>query len=324
MAWSVPVHRPVMRAEVLAVLSPAPSALLLDGTVGTGGHAEAWLEASAPGGRVIGLDRDPSALEIARGLLGRFGDRLVLVHADYRAAGAELDRLGAPPPDAVLLDLGLGTHQVDDPERGFAFRHEAPLDMRFDRSRPAPTAAEILARAPEPELQRILTEYGEEPAARKLARAIVDARRRAPITTTFELAELVRRVAPARGRHRIDPATLVFQALRIAVNDELTGLGQALHELALRLRPGGRLAVIAYHSLEDRVAKHTLRRLSEPCRCRRGDPCTCGAIGALELVERRAARPSPEEIAENPRARSARLRWAVRPETTATGGGRNR
>jgi len=306
-----PRHRPVMVADVLKVLAPRPGALLLDGTIGLGGHAEAWLAAAGAGARVIGLDRDAEALAEAARRLARFGPRVELHHEDYRRAPELLDRLGLRP-DAVLLDLGLGSHQLEAADRGFSFRLDGPLDMRFDRSRPARTAADLLARAPEPELARILSEFGEERAARKLARRLVEARRRTPFRSTRQLAEFVRGAIPTRGRTRIDPATRTFQALRIAVNAELEDLDRALGELVERLKPGGRIAVLAFHSLEDRIVKRTLRRLAEPCRCRRGDPCTCGALERLELRQRRALRPSEEEIALNPRARSARLRWGVR------------
>lgn len=308
----VSLHRPVLTNETLAALDPRPGRLLLDGTAGTGGHSELWLRETAPNGQAIALDRDPSALATAGERLAPFGTRVRLVHADYRDAEEVLDRLGVAAIDAVLLDLGLGSHQIDDPERGFAFRFDGPLDMRFDRETPGRDAADLVNHLPEPELSRLLAEYGEERAARKLARAIVEARRRRPIRTTGELAEIVRRCVPAHGRQRIDPATRTFQALRIAVNDELTGLDEALLALVRRLVPGGRIAVIAYHSLEDRVVKRTLRRLAEPCHCRRGDPCTCGALELLALEERHAVFPSEEEVASNPRARSARLRWGVR------------
>jgi 16S rRNA (cytosine1402-N4)-methyltransferase len=311
-ASSLPLHRPVLTAETLQALAAQPGRLLLDCTVGTGGHAALWLEATAPDGRVIALDRDASALAAARERLAPFGARARFEHADYRDAAEVLDALGVETVDAALIDLGLGTHQIDDPARGFAFRFDGPLDMRFDRDTPGPTAADLVNHLPEPELARVLYEYGEERASRKLARVIVEARRRHPIRTTGELAELVRAAIPGFGRQRIDPATRTFQALRIAVNRELEGLAGALESLVLRLAPGGRLAVIAYHSLEDRVAKHTLRRLAEPCHCRRGDPCSCGARLLIELEERHAVVAGEEEIAANPRARSARLRWGVR------------
>jgi len=305
-------HEPVMVAEVLEVLGAAPGGVLLDGTVGTGGHALAWLARTAPGGRVIGLDRDPGALARARERLAGAAERVLLVHGDWREAPALLAEAGEATPTAILLDLGIGTHQVDDPDRGFSFRHDAPLDMRFDPTSPGPSAAEILRRAPEPELARIFREYGEERAARRLARRVVEERRRRPLETTGEFARLVHETLGPRRAGRIDPATRAFQALRIAVNRELEGMGEALEALVEMLPRGGRIAVLAYHSLEDRIVKRTFRALAEPCRCRRGDPCTCGARQWLELRERRARRPSDEEVARNPRARSARLRWGVR------------
>jgi 16S rRNA (cytosine1402-N4)-methyltransferase len=301
-----------MPDQVLAALAPSSGSVLLDATVGLGGHAAAWLEATAPDGRVIGIDRDGSALERAARELARFGERATLRHADYRDAGALLDELGIETIDAVLVDLGLGSHQIDDPERGFSFRFDGPLDMRFDREAPAPTAAEILARTPEPGLAKLFSEYGEIRAARKLARAIVDIRGAEPIRTTARFAEIVRSVLPRGGRPGADAAVLAFQALRIAVNDELSGLDGAIETLVRRLAPGGRIAVLSFHSLEDRIVKRALRRLAEPCRCRRGDPCTCGAVELIELRTRKPERPGEDEIAGNPRARSARLRSGVR------------
>lgn len=308
----LPQHRPVMPDQVLAALAPRPGGILLDGTVGLGGHAEAWLEASAPDGRVIGCDRDASALARATERLARFGERVQLEHADFRDAAALLDRLGIGPVDAILLDLGLGSHQMDDPTRGFSFRFDGPLDMRFDRDTPAPTAAELLARTPEQRLVEIFRDYGEIRAAKRLARTVVDARSRGPIRTSTEFAELVRRTLPRGPRAGVDAAALAFQALRIAVNDELAGLDTTIETLSGRLVPGGRIAVIAFHSLEDRVVKRTLRRLAESCRCRRGETCRCGAVEMLELPNRKPERPDADEIAQNPRARSARLRSGVR------------
>lgn len=298
-----------MREETLDVLLGAPHGLLIDGTLGMGGLASAWLEATAPAGRLIGFDLDASALEQAREKLARFGERVELHHASYKDAG---DVLGDRRPDAAVLDLGLGSHQLDDPSRGFSFRFDAPLDMRFDTTRPGRTGSEILAQEPAIELARIFSEYGEERAAKKLARVICDERERAPIRTTFRFAEIVRRVVGTRpGRARIDPATRAFQALRIAVNEELEGLDDAIVALAERLVPGGRIAVLAFHSLEDRIVKRTLRALSEPKRDEL-DPTVPDEPGMLELVERKARQPSDAEIAVNPRARSARLRWGVK------------
>lgn len=308
----VPRHRPVMPRETLEALSPRPGGVLFDGTLGLGGHAAAWLEQTAPDGRVVGLDRDEQALDSARRSLARFGARATLVHADYRHAASVLDSLGLKAVDAALLDLGLGSHQLDDPARGFSFRSDGPLDMRFDRSRPGDTAADLIARSSEAELARVISEFGEERMARRIAREIVETRRHTPLWTTAALADLVRRVVPASRHERIDPATRTFQALRIAVNQELDGLGSAIETLVARLASGGRIAVIAFHSLEDRISKTTLRRLAEPCRCRRGDPCTCGAKQWLDLPVRRAVVCSPIEANENPRARSAKLRWGAK------------
>ncbi len=325
MADFVPTHRPVLGPETIEALAPAPGKLLLDGTVGLGGHAALWLEASAPDGRVLGLDRDPDALAVAAERLAPYGERVTLVHADYRdaidvlaarngagaGAGAAGGGAGAAP-DAILLDLGLGSHQIDDPERGFSFRFDGPLDMRFDRSRPARTAADVLNHTSEPELVRIFSEYGEFPAAKKLARLVVETRKHRKFAVTGDLVRVAHEAVPPRGHKRIDPSTLAFQALRIAVNEELDGLGQTIEDLVRTLAPGGRIAIIAFHSLEDRVSKQTLRRLAEPCRCRRGDPCTCGALQLLELSDRRAVKTTEDEAYANPRARSARLRWGIR------------
>ena len=299
-----------MLAETLEILQPASGRVLLDGTLGLGGHSAAWLEASAPEGRVIAFDRDRSALERARARLAPFADRAELHHEDYRDC-AEI--LGDRQVDAAMLDLGLGSHQLEDPERGFSFRYDGPLDMRFDRDRPGQSVAEILAQAPAPEIARILSEYGEERAAKRIAREIVEQRQHEPIRTTFQLAELVRRIVPAshRTKKRIDPATRTFQALRIACNQELLGLQEAITTLVERLRPGGRIVVISFHSLEDRVAKHTLRELAETRRDS-NDPFAPDIEGPLALEERKARKAGPAETARNPRARSAHLRWGVR------------
>lgn len=299
-----------MLAETLEVLQPGPGRVLLDGTLGLGGHSAAWLEASAPDGRVIAFDRDRTALERARARLAPFADRVELHHEDYRDC-AEI--LGDRRVDAALLDLGLGSHQLEDPERGFSFRYDGPLDMRFDRDRPGPSAAEILSQSSAPEIARILAEYGEERAARRIAREIVEERQRAPIRTTFQLAELVRRIVPSshRTKRRIDPATRTFQALRIATNEELHGLQDAITTLVDHLRPGGRIVVISFHSLEDRVAKHTLRELAAS-RPSPTDPFAPDLPGPLVLEERKARKAGEGEIARNPRARSAHFRWGSR------------
>lgn len=289
----------------------------MDGTVGAGGHAEAILRATAPGGRLLGCDRDVDALDAARRRLASFGERAILRHADYRHLPALLDELGHSKVTGILLDLGISSLQLDDPERGFSFREDGPLDMRIDRSQPT-TAAGLVNNLPVDRLASIFRKYGEEPAARRIASAVARARRRAPIRTTRALAEIVSGAALKRGGGRIHPATRAFQALRIAVNDELEGLDRLLQEAARRLEPGGRIAVIAFHSLEDRIVKRTLRGLTRHCVCPRDLPvCACGRPGLLRLVTSQPVRPSAAEAGDNPRSRSARLRAAERLESAA-------
>ena len=306
-------HMPVMLDRVIEVLRPAPGETFLDGTVGGGGHAEALLERTAPDGRLIGLDVDDESLAEAGGRLARFGGRVRLVRSNFGDMKAASENAGFAAVDGVLLDLGGSSHQFDTPERGFSFREDGPLDMRQDR-RLARTAADILTESSEEELIRIFRTYGEEPLAKRIAVAVVQERARQPITRTIQLADLVRRVK--RGSHRsIHPATLVFQALRIAVNDELNQLRRGLEAAVELCRPGGRLAVIAFHSLEDRIVKDFMRRMSSPCVCPPGLPvCRCGQRRRLRLVQRKAFQPTEAEVAANPRARSARLRAAERIE----------
>jgi 16S rRNA (cytosine1402-N4)-methyltransferase len=310
-------HRPVLLEEVRRALEPGPGQLFVDGTVGQGGHAAMLLAASAPDGRLLGLDRDPAALRSAGRRLKAFGARATLLHGDFRDLATLLPRWSPEPPpavDGILVDLGIGSHQLEDPARGFSFRGEGPLDMRLDPGSGEPTAGELVNCLPFEELRDILRRFGEEPAASRVARAIVRARSEAPLTSTTELAEIVARSARRRrGREGLHPATKTFQALRIAVNRELEGLDRFLREATGLLRPGGRLAVISFHSLEDRIAKRTLRELASSCVCPPGLPvCACDKKALLHLPRKRAVRPSPEELLENPRARSARLRWGVR------------
>jgi 16S rRNA (cytosine1402-N4)-methyltransferase len=298
-------HEPVLLEEVVGLLRPLSGGRYVDGTVGDGGHAEAILEHSSPAGRLLGMDRDPAAVERARRRLARFGSRAELRQGDYRELPVLLGEWAPGGCDGTLLDLGLSSAQLQDPARGFSFQNDGPLDMRFDPSS-GPTAAELLARWSEPELERILREYGEEPRARAIARAIVRERELRPIRTTAELASLVARAS--RYRHgRTHPATRTFQALRIAVNRELEGLGRALTELAQSLKPGGRLVVISFHSLEDRAIKHCFRALAAPCRCDPTQPCRCGGpLGGI--LTKKPLVPSAAEQARNRRARSAKLR----------------
>lgn len=291
------LHEPVLRAETVELLEPAGRGLVVDCTVGTGGHAAALLEAGAD--RVVGLDRDAEVLPLARRRLAAWKDRVDLVHADYRDLDDVLDRLGVERVDGALADLGCSSVQLEAEGRGFSFRRDDPLDMRMDRTS-GPTLADLLAEATPEALADVIFEYGEERRSRRIARAIVAAVAGAGIGTTAELAAVVRRAARYRGRSRIDPATRTFQALRIWVNRELDGLDAFLRAAVGRLKAGARLAVISFHSLEDRIVKHTLRELER------------GGELALRILTRKPLRPAEEELARNPRARSARLRAAWR------------
>jgi len=304
-------HRPVLPREVLDALGCRPGGLWVDGTVGAGGHTEAILRATSPGGRLVGVDRDAEVLERARARLLPFGDRLVLRHADHRRLPEILDALGIDAVDGILLDLGLSSVQVDDPDRGFSFLRDGPLDMRMDRSQTT-TAADLVNTLPEQELARLLERFGEEPRARRVARAVARARVRAPFTGTARLAETIAAALPG-PRGATHPATRSFQALRIAVNDEIVYLEALLEACAMRLAPGGRLAVIAFHSLEDRAVKRTFRDLAHRCVCPRDLPvCGCGRPDLVRPVTAGAVRPSPAEVRDNPRSRSARLRAVER------------
>src|SRR5437867_5955755 len=288
-------HEPVLLREALEVLAVRPGGLWVDGTVGAGGHAEAILRATAPDGRLLACDRDAEALETARGRLGTFGERVLLRHADYRRLPALLDEIGAGPVSGVLLDLGISSLQLDDAGRGFSFQKDGPLDMRIDRLQPT-TAADLVNALPEERLAAILKEHGEENAATRIARAIARDRARAPVTTTRRLAEIVASAVGARGPSRIHPATRTFQALRIAVNRELDGLDRLIEQAVERLPPGGRIAVISFHSLEDRIVKRALRALARRCVCPRDLPlCACGRPDLARLLGRKPVRPSAEE-----------------------------
>jgi 16S rRNA (cytosine1402-N4)-methyltransferase len=305
-------HLSVLPDEVLALLDPAPGGIYLDGTVGGGGHARLILEASAPDGRLIGLDRDPSALRKAAEVLAPFGDRVVLRHRNFSEAAGVLAELGIKGLDGMLLDLGVSSHQLDEASRGFSFRGEAPLDMRMDPTS-GPTAADLVNTAAAEELARIFREYGEERWAGRIARRIVQVRQQHPLTTTRQLAELVRDAVPGgKAPARIHPATRVFQALRIQVNQELEHVSRGIAEAVDLLNPGGRLVVISFHSLEDRIVKRFFQEEAKGCICPPRLPtCVCNHRPRLEVLTRKGVRASDAEIEVNPRARSAVLR-AVR------------
>jgi 16S rRNA (cytosine1402-N4)-methyltransferase len=303
-------HIPVLVREVVELLAPERGGFFVDATVGAGGHARALLEAG-PGIRLLGLDRDPDALALARERLVGFADRVRLLEGNF----GDLPELlaGSAPPDAILADLGVSSMQLEEPSRGFSFRREGPLDMRMSRS--GRSAADVVAHASVDELSRIFFEYGEERMANKIARAILEERSREPITTTRQLSRLVARVK-GDNREKIDPATRVFQALRIEVNEELQALSRFLVAAVEKLNAEGRVAVIAYHSLEDRMVKETFRRESGVCLCAPRLPiCVCGARRALAVLTRRPIRPSETEVRRNPRSRSARLRVAEKVRT---------
>ncbi len=301
-----------MPVEVLACLQPQPGEIFVDGTLGGGGHARLILEATAPDGRLIGLDRDQDALQAASRILDPYGDRVVLRHGNFSEVDRILEELGIEGIDGMLLDLGVSSFQLDAGHRGFSFQVDAPLDMRMDRSGGL-TAAEILQQYTAEELARIFREYGEERYARRIARRIVERRVETPLTTTGQLAELVKYSVP-KGRvpSRIHPATRVFQALRIEVNGELEHVAQGLDKAISCLRPGGRLAVISFHSLEDRLVKRCFRSESQSCICPPRLPqCVCNHRPRVEVLTRKGLRAGEEEVATNPRSRSAVLR-AVR------------
>jgi 16S rRNA (cytosine1402-N4)-methyltransferase len=308
-------HLPVLVDEVMSMLAPAPGSLQIDATVGGGGHTERILEATDPDGRLLGLDADGAAIARVDGRLRpRFGDRLVLRRANFRELRTVAPEAGFGSVDGMLFDLGLSSFQLGDAERGFGFRTGGPLDMRFDTTRGVP-AAELLATLDRIELSALFKRYGEEPQANRIANAIVAARATAPISTAEELAGLIERVAPGnpRTRRRIHPATRVFQALRIAVNAELDALSDALAASIDLLRPGGRLVVLSYHSLEDRIVKRFFASERRGCVCPPEVPvCVCGRNPRLRLVTRPSLTPTADEVAANPRARSARLRAAER------------
>ncbi|GBD15408.1 Ribosomal RNA small subunit methyltransferase H [bacterium HR26] len=304
------LHQPVLLRQAIELLAVRPGGRYIDATFGGGGHTRAILEASAPDGVVLAIDADPEAIARAEALAREFPGRVVPCHGNF-AALAELARArGFAEVDGVLFDLGLSSFQLAAPSRGFSFQLSGPLDMRFDPTRGQP-ASVIVNTWPAERLAELLARYGEEPRARRIARAIVEARQRAPIETTGQLAEIVSR---AVGRRRgIHPATQTFQALRIAVNQELEALEAGLAAAVELLRPGGRLVVISFHSLEDRLVKQFLRAESQSCRCPPGVPvCVCGQQPRLRILTRKPVRPDPEEVQANPRSRSARLRAAER------------
>ena len=302
-----PRHQSVLWKEVLELVVPArEDGILVDATVGLGGHASRWLE-RYPQAKLIAIDRDQKALAVARQRLESHQDRVTFLEGRHEALIDMLERVNVAEVDAILADLGVSSMQLDDASRGFSFRHDAPLDMRMgDESE---SAADLVNREDESELIRILRDFGEEPYARPIAKAIVRARTEEPITTTKRLADIVRGVK--KTREKIDPATLTFQAIRIAVNRELVELETFVEGAVSRLRAGGHIGVISFHSLEDRIVKQTFRRLEGVCSCPPDFPvCTCGKLELVKVLTRRPVEAGEEEVRENSRSRSAKLRVA--------------
>lgn len=299
------MHIPVLYQEVIDFLEPRNGSRFIDATAGAGGHTIGLLRESAPDGIVLAMDRDPEAISIASQKLSEFNDRVVLVNASYERMAIEASVHGLTGVDGVLMDLGLSSMQLAESERGFSFREDGPLDMRFD-ARSGSTAADIVNSAAREDLDAILRQYGEVRNRRRIVNAVIDAR---PINSTGQLAELIVRVSGRRGR--IHPATQVFQALRIAVNDELEVLSKGLNAAVEVLKLGGRLAVISFHSLEDRMVKQFIRDQSQECECPPEFPvCICDSRPVLKAMHRKIIRPSEEEVRTNPRSRSARMRVA--------------
>lgn len=306
-------HVPIMVSEVLELLEPARGGIFVDGTLGGGGHAEAVLSALPEGGRLFGIDRDDEALRAAGARLARFGDRFTAIKGNFFDMKRLLSEYGIYRVDGILLDLGVSSHQLDAAERGFSYKAEAPLDMRMDQSAPL-TARTVVNEWSEAELKRIFWEYGEEKFSGKIANRIVERRKERPIETTTELAELIKSAIPAKFRNEPQhPARRCFQAIRIAVNGELDGLNDAIQAAHDLLNPGGRLAILTFHSLEDRIVKNAFRTFENPCTCPKSAPvCICGKKPTAKVLTRHPLIASEQEQKENSRATSAKLRAIVR------------
>lgn len=306
------MHQPVLYDEIIHLLMPQKGGLYVDCTIGTGGHALGLLENSSPDGQLLGLDLDPQAIEHTRERLKAFETRVHLFHSTYTHLEDQIKGIGWKKVDGILLDLGLSSQQLDHPKRGFSFRFDSPLDMRFDPNNPV-SAVDIVNTLTETELANIIYRFGEERHSRKVAKAIVQAR---PVDTTRKLADIVANSLPHRSKNkknrkngRTHPATRTFQAIRIAVNHELESIETVLPQAVESLKKGGRLAIISFHSLEDRIVKKHFKRESKDCICPPRLPvCTCQHKSVIRLITRRPIRPSEEEIADNPRSRSAKLR----------------
>ena len=305
------LHRPVLLHECIEALAIRPDGIYLDGTLGRGGHSEEIAKRLSDKGRFLCIDRDRQALEEAGRRLAPWADRITFLHGNFADLDALMDRAGVAAADGMLFDLGVSSPQLDDPERGFSYMHDAPLDMRMDRD-DALTAWTVVNQWPREEIRRVLSQYGEERYAGPIAAAIDKARQKAPIETTGQLVEVIRGALPAAAlREKQHPAKRSFQGIRIAVNDELASVSRMLQAAIPRLNPGGRLAVISFHSLEDRIVKSELAAAAKGCTCPPEFPvCVCGKTPQVKLVTRKPILPGEDELEENPRARSAKLRVA--------------
>ena len=304
-------HKSVLLQECIDALNIRPDGIYLDGTLGGAGHSSQIARRLTEGGRLIGVDRDRTALAAAKERLAPYADRVTLVHSNFAEIDAILDSLGIPAVDGMLFDLGVSSPQLDDASRGFSYMADAPLDMRMDKD-DALTAGEVVNTWPQGELRRILYDYGEERYAPQIAAAICRAREKAPVETTLELVDIIRSAMPAQAlREKQHPAKRSFQAIRIAVNDELGAVSRMMQAAVGRLNPGGRLAVITFHSLEDRIVKSEMQQAARGCTCPPEFPvCVCGKKPLVKLVTRKPIVSGPAELEENPRARSAKLRVA--------------
>ena len=304
-------HKSVLLQECIDALNIRPDGIYLDGTLGGAGHSSQIARRLTEGGRLIGVDRDRTALAAAKERLAPYADRVTLVHSNFAEIDAILDSLGIPAVDGMLFDLGVSSPQLDDASRGFSYMADAPLDMRMDKD-DALTAGEVVHTSPQGELRRILYDYGEERYAPQIAAAICRAREKAPVETTLELVDIIRSAMPAQAlREKQHPAKRSFQAIRIAVNDELGAVSRMMQAAVGRLNPGGRLAVITFHSLEDRIVKSEMQQAARGCTCPPEFPvCVCGKKPLVKLVTRKPIVSGPAELEENPRARSAKLRVA--------------
>lgn len=304
-------HKSVLLQECIDALDIRPDGIYLDGTLGGAGHSSQIARRLTEGGRLIGVDRDRTALAAAKERLAPYADRVTLVHSNFAEIDAILDSLGIPAVDGMLFDLGVSSPQLDDASRGFSYMADAPLDMRMDKD-DALTAGEVVNTWPQGELRRILYDYGEERYAPQIAAAICRAREKAPVETTLELVDIIRSAMPAQAlREKQHPAKRSFQAIRIAVNDELGAVSRMMQAAVGRLNPGGRLAVITFHSLEDRIVKSEMQQAARGCTCPPEFPvCICGKKPLVKLVTRKPIVSGPAELEENPRARSAKLRVA--------------